>query len=262
MINLLRINHSFYRYGNRIRKLCENSSSEKFQNHLAKLSNLQRQFVNMIMRNSDKLKGGRRYTSDEKLLCLSIYKRSAATYKYLCPFLPLPSARRVRQVLTKIRLDCGVTKTMRECLKQTCNRMTDDLEKSCVIMWDEVSLKLHVQYCSQKDKVIGLEDWGINRTTRYADHALVFMLRGVKSGWKIPFTYNFCASQTTAGQLTVCIKEVVRAVKEAGLTVVASVCDQGTSNQKVIRNFQIETDRIREEKQLETCMLFNGIVSK
>ena len=225
---------------------------------MEKLSTLQRDFVGMILRNAKKPKNTRRYSPDERLLCLSIYKRSAATYKYLSTFLPIPAPRRVRQVLTKIRLDCVVTKTMKDCLKETANRITDERDKACVLMWDEVSLKLHLQYCSQKDKVIGVEDWGNNRSSNYADHALVFMLRGIKSGWKIPLTYNFCARQTTHLQLTLCIKEVVKAVTEAGFIIAASVCDQGSSNMKALKILQAETKKLREEKELEKCQLFFG----
>ena len=219
--------------------------------HLGDLSTLQRHFVSMILRNAGKRKHGRQYTPDERLLCLSIYKRSASAYRYLCTFLPIPAPRRVRQILNHVRLDCGVTKTMKDCLKETANRMMDPLDKVCVLMWDEVSLMLNVQYCAEKDKVVGLEDWGTNRTSKYADHALVFMLRGIKTGWKIPVTYNFCSAQTTYAQLIRCIKEVVRAVTETGYTVAATVCDQGSSNMKAIKTMQEDTDRIRQQKGIK-----------
>ena len=116
--------------------------------------------------------------------------------------------------------------------------MTNPLEKVCLLMWDEVSLKLMLQYSAEKDKVVG---------RKYADHALVFMLKEINRGWKIPLSYNFCASQTKSDQLAWCIKEVVRAVTEAGLTVVATICDQGSSNMKAIKSLQFDTDKVREE---------------
>ena len=244
------------RYANRLRKLTENCKVAEFDRHLQKLTTLQRDFISMILRNANKPNQGRRYTADEILLCLSIYKRSAAAYRYLCTFLPIPSPRRVRKVLTQIRLDCGVTKTIKDCLKEAAGRITDDLEKVCVLMRDEVALRLHVQYCPEKDKVVGVEDWGTKRTFKYAAHSLVFMLRGIKSGWKIPLTYNFCAGQTTHEQLASSIKEVVRAVTEAGFVIESTVCDQGSSNLKAIKSLQAQTDRIREEKGIEKCTFF------
>ena len=230
-----------------------NAQTEEFTKNIEDLSSLQCDFVNMIIRNAGKRKHGRRYTSDERLLCLSIYKRSASAYRYLCSFLPLPAPRRVRQLLSHIRLDCGVTKTIKDCLKEMANRMMDPLDKVCILMWDEVSLQLNVQYCAEKDKLVGLEDWGTNRTAKYADHALVFMLRGIKTGWKVPVAYNFCTAQTTHGQLIYCIKEVVRAVTEAGFIVAATVCDQGSSNMKAIKTMQQDTDKIRNQKGIKKC---------
>ena len=198
--------------------------------------------------------------ADDRLHCLSIYKKSAATYSYLCNFLPLPTPRRLQHILRKIHLDCGVTKTMQDFLKEAASRMSDDLEKVCILVWDEVSLNLHVQHCPSKDKVVGLEDWGTNRTAKYADHALVFMLRGIKSGWKIPLTYNFCAGQTTYGQLTASLKDVVRADTKARFVIAATVCDQGSSNMKAINSLQAETDKIREEKGIEKRKTFFNIM--
>ncbi|XP_033223001.1 uncharacterized protein LOC117176801 [Belonocnema kinseyi] len=189
------------RYANNISKLANNLKANVFADKISTLTTLQRSFIEMVLRNSNKHPNGRRFTSDEKLLCLSIYKRSAATHRYLGTFLPLPSPTSVNKLLIQIRLDTGVTQTMKELLKDAARRMTDELDKVCVLMWDEVSLKLHFQYSERKTKIIGFEDWGTSRTNKYADHALAFMLRGMKNDWKIPLTYNFCGGQTTHEQL-------------------------------------------------------------
>ncbi|XP_033225996.1 uncharacterized protein LOC117178679 [Belonocnema kinseyi] len=155
----------------------------------------------MVLRNSYKHPNDRRFTRDEKLLYLSIYKRSAATYGYLGTFLPLPSVTSVNKLLTQIRLNTGLIQTMKDLLKDAARRMIDELDKVRILMYDEVSLKLHSQYSARKAKIIGFQDWGINRYNKYADHAFVFMLRRIENGWKIPLTYNFCGGQTTHGQL-------------------------------------------------------------
>ncbi|XP_076283987.1 uncharacterized protein LOC143210733 [Lasioglossum baleicum] len=66
------------------------------------------------------------------------------------------------------------------------------------------------------DKIIGFEDWGTRRTSRFADHALVFMLRGLYSGWKMPISYDYCEGQTKTPQLIQCIKNIVKALKKTG----------------------------------------------
>ena len=59
---------------------------------------------------------------------------------------------------------------MEKCLKEAADQVTYPLEKVCLLMWDEVSLKLMLQYSAEKDKVEGFEDWGTYRTRKYADH--------------------------------------------------------------------------------------------
>ena len=82
------------------------------------------------------------------------------------------------------------------------------------------------------------------------------MLRGIKTGWKIPVAYNFCAAQTMHDQLAWGIKEVVRAVTQAGFNVAATVCDQGSSNMKAIKAVQFDTDKVRKEKNIAQCKFF------
>ena len=88
---------------------------------------------------------------------IPIYKSSAKTNRYLGTFLPLSSVTSVNKLLTQIRLDTGVTQTMKDLLKDAANRMTDQLDKVCVLMWDKVSAKLHLQYYAKKPKLLVLK---------------------------------------------------------------------------------------------------------
>lgn len=98
-------------------------------------------------------------------------------------------------------------------------------------MWDELKLQNHVDYCTKKDKVIGFEEWGINRTDRIADHGQTIMMKELYSEWKIPIAYGFCQAATPYQQLIEVISDVILLAKEVGLETVASVCDQGSNNQ-------------------------------
>lgn len=142
----------------------------------------------------------------------------------------MPCRKTLISTLQKIPLDTGISPTIMNFLNAQAKNMTDTREKICILMWDEVSLDCHLTYDPVADKIVGFEDWGNRRTSNYADHALVFMLRGLLTGWKIPINYCFCDSQTKTQQLISCIKETVRAVTAAGFTIVATVCDQGSSN--------------------------------
>lgn len=106
-----------------------------------------------------------------------------------------------------------------------------------------MALKTHVDYDILDDIIIGFEDWGKKRTNKFADHVLVFMLRGLKSGWKMPISFGFCENQTKTPQLIHCIKEIVKAVTKSGFKIVATVCDQESSNVAAINLLRQDTIR-------------------
>lgn len=54
-----------------------------------------------------------------------------------------------------------------------------DLGKLCILMFDEIALKPHFDYNRRKDSVIGFVNNGKKVEEKIADHALVFMIRGV-----------------------------------------------------------------------------------
>ena len=65
-----------------------------------------------------------------------------------------------------------------------------DNEKLCILSFDEISLKTHLEYCSNKDLLIGLEDYGDGEKTNFlATSAIVFMARGICGNWKQPLAY-------------------------------------------------------------------------
>ncbi|XP_043470973.1 uncharacterized protein LOC122504119 isoform X3 [Leptopilina heterotoma] len=142
-------------------------------------------------------------------------------------------------------MDTGVTEETRARLKVAGHAAVSAKEKAVVVMWDELLLGLGLQYDETKDKIVGFEDWGNTRTNKFADHGLVFMLRFIDSGDILPISFNFCEGQTTKGQLSFCIKEVIGAVKEAGFNVVATICDGGSSNQSVIDTFLHDTEKLK-----------------
>lgn len=61
-------------------------------------------------------------------------------------------------------------------------------------MWDETFLKTELNYDYKKDKIIGFEDFGNQKTSDFADHVLVFMARGLYRNTKLPISYYFCKS--------------------------------------------------------------------
>lgn len=60
-----------------------------------------------------------------------------------------------------------------------------------------MSLQPSLTYDVRNDKIVGFEDWGMRRSRKFADHAIVFYIKCIASGWKMPIVYCFCKSATS-----------------------------------------------------------------
>jgi hypothetical protein len=71
----------------------------------------------------------------------------------------------------------------------------------------------------------------------------------------MPIAYGFCEGTTTTADLTRFLKSVIRAVKATGLTIAATVCDQGATNQATVNGLMRETDRhfTKEGRENKLC---------
>lgn len=68
-----------------------------------------------------------------------------------------------------------------------------------------------------------------NKPYQFANHALVFMVKGVKRNFKQPVAYYFTNALDTI-ELKKIMKTVVKHVVESGLIIFNTVCDQSTVN--------------------------------
>ena len=63
-------------------------------------------------------------------------------------------------------------------------------EKLCILSCEEISLKTHLDYCTNKDLLIGLKGYSDGEKTNFlATSAIVFMSRGICGNWKQPLAY-------------------------------------------------------------------------
>lgn len=155
-------------------------------------------------------------------------------------FKEIPSIQTLQSVLHKIPLYPGLNPFILRHLESVAQKMSMK-EKVCILMWDEVCIQPKCTYDIRKDIIYGLKDCGNNRTGKVADHVLVFMLRGLHSGWKMPLSFSFCYKQTNTAQLMRNIKEHILEIKKAGFHIVATVCDQGSSNVAAIKELSLRT---------------------
>lgn len=101
-------------------------------------------------------------------------------------------------------------------------------------------------YDKHKDLIDGFVELN-EKTNDFADHALVFMIRGAIYKWQQPLVFYFCKGATTALQLKKIIKDVVTAVGNAALLPIVLACDQGASFQSALKSLQ--NDREMEQKR-------------
>ena len=95
-----------------------------------------------------------------------------------------------------------------------------------------MALTPHFDYNRRTDKINGL----IKEQKKIADHALVFMIRGVLKNYKQPIAYSFCSKTTPKLDLAKQITEIIRKLHTTGFIVVATVCDQGSTNVSAINH--------------------------
>ncbi|KAI4463237.1 transposase protein [Holotrichia oblita] len=120
----------------------------------------------------------------------------------------------------------------------------DPDDRICRLIFDEMSLKQHLQYDGKRDIISGYEDYGTERENNYSNTALVFLVQGLRKAWKNPVGYYLVNSKmesskkkTTVGKkiLDFCIKEVITAYLSIGLNIVSNVCDMGSNNVAVLQ---------------------------
>lgn len=107
-------------------------------------------------------------------------------------------------------------------------------------MFDEMSLKEHLQYDSFHDHIVGYEDLGNSQSSsKLANHALVFMAQGIFSNWKQPLPFYFSNGPIASQQLQPILMDVLDACFKHNLEVVACISDLGTNNVKTFKNLGV-----------------------
>jgi len=179
-------------------------------------------------------------------------KQSSKCYQYLTQVFNLPSIQTLQSILQKINIHPGPINFINRYLKKQV-RLMKERDKVCLLMWDEMLLQPHVDYDTKKKHILGFEDFGIGRRARFADHALIFMVRGIQSGWKFPLAYYFCDGATKTDQLIEWIKDVAKIIINSGLYLVAFVCNDGKRNLTAINKLKLDSARLKLKRKQLYC---------
>lgn len=209
---------------------------------LNRLNRFTQDFVQSQIRMQPQKARGRRYTIDDKVFALSLYKQSGKAYKVLANMFALPSRKSILDLLRKIPFEAGINQRIFDHLKLAVGKIKNKLDKYCSVIFDEISLSASLQYLEKFDKIIGFKDLGDqNRSSKLADKALVFMVRGCRKKFKQPVAFYLTDGTMDSVNLAIIIKKVIETVQLTGLTVVSTICDQAPTNVAAINRLYKET---------------------
>lgn len=139
---------------------------------MSNLNDITQKFFKNQLKSQSVSPRGRRFTLDDKLFALSLYKSSAKAYRVMSKMFALPSRKTLTDLLQKIPLEPGINNQIVEHLKLIVNSFKNNLDKTCILLFDEISLAAGVQYSECEDKVIGVKDLGNNnRRQTFGDKA-------------------------------------------------------------------------------------------
>lgn len=218
-----------------------------------KMSPAARTLFLMQVRSSGKKPKGRRFTLNEKILALSLYKPSPKAYRLLSQICALPSRRTLQNILETVDLKSGINEKIFADLQQKVNKMPAK-HKFCSLLFHEMAIGSNISYNKTRDNINGFVDNGSKRKLIFSDHVLVFMLRGVVKKYKQPLAYTFCSGTTKTADLKFQLKNIIEKVQSTGLHIVATICDQGVTNLAAINRLLEET----KAKYLRNNEDYNG----
>lgn len=224
----------------KIKALQNITTNPQFLKTLDNLPSTSKVLTLLQFREHKKGNKGRRFTLNEKIIALSFLKQSPKGYRFLRKIFILPSRQTLLKLLNMADINPGINKNMIQQIKKAAEKMKLE-HKICIVLFDEMSLKPNVTYNERKDKVCGFVTNGLETRPDYADHAQVFMVRGLIKNYKQPVAYTFSQAATKGPELAMQLKLVITELQNAGLIVVATVCDQGTNNVNCIKYLLQET---------------------
>lgn len=152
----------------------------------------------------------------------------------------LPCRKTLTNMLTSVAINTGIDPKLIKVLKENVKSLKPQ-HRFCSILFDEVSLSASLHYNSNEGIIYGFEENSSGRTQQFADHSLVFMVKGIVKNFKQPICYTFCKSTTNRNDLAHQIREVIKAVHSTGLKVISTICDQGATNSAAINILMNDT---------------------
>ncbi|XP_008546287.1 uncharacterized protein LOC103570355 isoform X2 [Microplitis demolitor] len=211
-------------------------------------------------RNINRKSGGERYTNEEILFAIGIYKRSPKCYRFLMNYILLPSEITMRRAFIILDLKPGINNSIIEGLKKAAERMTDPLDRYCTVVMDESSIKPRLSYTVGIDSFGGFHDDGNGvQKAELADHATVFMLQQINKPGKQPLSFHFTHKPMNTSVLKALLTQILSLIVAAEMIPVAAVSDQGSTNREAFNLLKDETPNNYESNHFKINNYANKI---
>ncbi|XP_039308510.1 uncharacterized protein LOC105202523 [Solenopsis invicta] len=171
-----------------------------------------------------------------------MYKRGPRLYKFLREHFELPSPRSLQRILSQIPFETGINKVLLDQLKIKIDEM-HERNRYASLIFDEMSLSKGYHYEAHKQIISGYEDLGeLGRTVNGANHALVFMIRGIRKSWKQVVAYYFTANNISCNNLKFLIKHIIEQLQDIGVKIKATICDQSSTQRRALLELSQENN--------------------
>ncbi|XP_044758448.1 uncharacterized protein LOC123316450 isoform X2 [Coccinella septempunctata] len=226
-------------------------AEEGFQNLLRHVNETTLCFIRCQINNQKLKPNARRFSLDEKVLSLALYKSSPKAYRLLNKLFSLPSIRTLLRMLQKLKFFPGVNNHIFQQLEKTVRRMKSPQDKVCALIFDEISLATNLKYDRVSDMIMGLEDNGSERKGKLVDHANIFFLKGLHKQFKQPLSFTFSKGPIKSLPLKSMITELIEKCQSIGLNVMVTICDQGANNQAAIKILMEEKKAFCQRNNIE-----------
>ena len=230
-----------WRQAQKMNKLKHSTPKQRYQNMLEgikeHLPTASAEFIVCQIRMARRSPKGYRWPKRAKLLALSIFYHSQSAYEILSQVFKLPSKRCLQMMLQKTQVRTGFNDSIFDALSAKVKTFCEN-DKTCVVAFDEMSIKASLSYNFESDFVEGFEKIDDETSTLPATHVLVFIVRGLYVKWKQALGYFLTSGPITGTKLQMLVRACIGKLQNSGLHVKGLICDQGSNNLSFIETLE------------------------
>lgn len=163
-----------------------------------------------------------KYSEVVRAFCFKLHCYSPRGYEYVRSVFNknLPHATTIKAWYRNSNIDTepGINQSSLKILEKMALEMRkNNQELVCTLMFDEMSIRKHIQWCSKTKKFLGYVTYGDNKN-EIANYAIVFLVNGVNAKIQVPVAYHFITSLDAKNRKTILL-EILAELFKYGITV-------------------------------------------